>query len=93
MMLSNHPLIVLSLIIVSQAARPPRLQSGSATQATDKTNCNRCKSWIAKKEVYSCSEFGRVTAVGDPVLHCLEHYATYMQMSAYDRSACIEKAK
>ena len=31
--------------------------------------------------------------MGDRVHYCLEHCAAYMQMSAYDLSACIEKAK
>ena len=83
-----------STFIAPQAATPPQSQSGSAnhTQASDKTNC-KSKSLTSKDVVYSCPGCGRGTAVGDRVHHCLEHCAAYMQMSANDRSACIEKAK
>ena len=82
-------------MIVPQPPTPsqPKSASINQTQVTDKTECSRCKTWTARDAIYSCPGCGRGTAIGDRVLHCLEHCAAYMQMSVNDRSACIEAAK
>ena len=51
------------------------------TKTKDTTECNRCKSHVARDTVYSC-----------PILCCLEHCAAYMSVNFNDRSLCVENA-
>ena len=56
------------------------------------SDCRKCRSWTAKEKIYTCPGCGRGTAVGEKVLHCLEHCGGYMKMSVNERSACVEAA-
>ena len=60
---------------------------------TDKSGCSQGKTWTGLDAIYVCPWCGRGTAIGDWVLHCLEHCVAYMQMRGNDGSACIEDAK
>ena len=58
----------------------------------DTTKCNHCKSHVARDAVYSCPRCGRETPIGECILHCLEHCAAYMSITANDCSLCVESA-
>ena len=89
-----------STLIISQSSPlpppptlpPPTTVTINKTQVTDETDCKRCKSWTARDAIYSCPACGRGTAIGERVLHCLEHCAAYMRMDVNERSNCVEKA-
>ena len=57
-----------------------------------KSDCQRCAKWIAREDVQMCLGCGRGTHKGQKIDHSLEHCATYMRMSANERSDCVEKA-
>ena len=63
------------------------------TEVVDATDCRRCKTWMARDNVHTCPGCGRGTAIGDRILHCLEHCGAYMQMTVDERSSCVENAK
>ena len=65
----------------------------SHTNAAEGSECRRCRYWIARDSIHTCPGCGRGTAVGERLLHCLEHCGAYMRMNVNERSACIEKAK
>ena len=67
-------------------------QSINHTKGSTDTECRRCKSFIARESIYTCPGCGRGTAVGERILHCLEHCGAYMNMSVNDRSSCVEAA-
>ena len=67
-------------------------QSINHTKGSTDTECRRCKSFIARESIYTCPGCGRGTAVGERILHCLEHCGAYMKMSVNDRSSCVETA-
>ena len=56
------------------------------------TDCRKCRTWIARDTIYSCPGCGRGTAVGEKILHCLEHCGAFMSMNMNERSACVETA-
>ena len=74
------------------ATIPPPLQSIHSS-SVDSTSCRRCRTWVAREQIYECPGCGRGTAVNEKVEHCLEHCAAYMRMSVNERSSCVEAAK
>ena len=62
-------------------------------QGATSDECRRCRSWVARDNIYTCPGCGRGTAVGEKLLHCLEHCGAYMKMTPNERSSCVESAK